>query len=187
HKAALARDPQALPPNEEHLAGLVYSLLQPCLREEKWYQLEACQPLPPPKSGPRSPYDLLLWQQGHAEGQELRLGVRFLATSNGNTTAAALRWLLEDENAPDRILLVTEERQPLSLGPEGRKRLEQLHQRGRARFQHLELSFERYAELDAFQAVVGMARAGDLELERRTGPRLALTEADVLASHRRKQ
>ena len=53
------------------------------------------------------------------------------------------------------------------------------------RFQEVALSFAEYAHLDALQAVVWLARSGDLEMELLPGQLQPLSELDVLASYQR--
>jgi hypothetical protein len=47
------------------------------------------------------------------------------------------------------------------------------------------LTFEEYADLDALQAIVGLARSGDLEIELASGPSRRVSERDVIESHHR--
>ena len=56
----------------------------------------------------------------------------------------------------------------------------------RARFEHLKIDFERYAVLDALREVIGMARSGDLEIELPPGTIRPVSDAEVVASHHRK-
>jgi hypothetical protein len=168
------RDPAALPPSEDNLGWQVYTLLQLGRQggSPDWPEVRR---LEPPKSGARSPYDLLVGLD--------TVGVRFLVAEHGNRVTPALRLLIDDADPPDRVVLVTDERQPLPLGPEGRRRLEQLRQR--ATFRHFELKFTDYGELDALHAVLAAARAGDLDIELPAGPAHLVSEADVIASYHR--
>jgi hypothetical protein len=113
--------------------------------------------------------------------------VRFAIAANGNSATASLRRLAEDPDRPERVVLVTDRRQPLPLGPRGREYLNELEQRGPARFRQVDLSFAEYAALDALQAVVGLARTGDLEVAYPSGQRRTVSAAEVIASHHRRQ
>src|SRR5260370_28395850 len=129
---------------------------------------------------------MLLWQRraGGARGQ---VGVHFLTTPNATWATAALRRRVEDPARRECVLLVTDERQPLPLGRRGREYLEELGRRGPGQFRLREIPFADYAALDALQAVVGLARSGDLEVEFPPGRRRPVSEAEVIASHHRRQ
>jgi len=180
------REPHTLPPSEDNLLGLVNELLRQCLTQADRYALAEVRLLPPRKSGTLLPYDLLVCQRRGDEGTG-QVGVRFVTAANGNSATASLRRLVEDPDRPERVLLVTDERQPLPVGPRGREYLDELEQRGPARFRHVELPFAEYAALDALQAVVGLARTGDLEVAYPPGQRRAVSAAEVCASHHRQQ
>jgi hypothetical protein len=178
--------PETLPASADHLAGLVRALLKQCLGRDG--ALADVQPQLRPRPGSPPPYDLLV-RQRRADGGERRLGVLFLVNANAVSTAAFLRRLVEDEQPPDLLLLVTDARQPLQLGATGEARgrgyLKQLQERG-AGFGHVELSFAEYADLDTLQAVVVQARAGDLEVTPPDGRTHPVSEEEVLASHHRR-
>jgi hypothetical protein len=180
------REPNTLPPSEDNLLGLVYELLRQCLGHEDQYRLLQVRTVAPLKSGARPPYDLLVGQHRGDEGPA-QVGVRFLTATNANSATTSLRRLVEDPDRPDHVLLVTDERQPLPLGPRGQEYHDELKQRGPERFREVALSFADYVALDGLQAVIGLARGGDLEVEFPTGKRRPLREADVIASHHRRQ
>src|SRR5207248_1960022 len=62
-----------------------------------------------------------------------------------------------------------------------------LRHRHREGFHHVHLAFAQYAELDALQAVVGLARSGDLELALPGGQARPVTEQEVIESHHRRR
>src|SRR5581483_706809 len=66
-----------------------------------------------------------------------------------------------------------------------REYLQELHDRGAEHFQEITLTFVEYARLDALQAVVGLARSGDLEIEWPAGQTYPVSEGEVIASHQR--
>jgi hypothetical protein len=174
--AARLRRPEELPPSDEHLEGLTARLLRRLGGRLKVERVTR------PKYGSRPPYDLRVLR-GPGE-PETCVAVRFLVAEHGKTVTAALKRLDEDSAPPDRLVLVTDSRQPLPLGPEGKKRLERLRQRGPA-FRHIELSFDDYAALDALQAVVDAARAGDVEAELPGGACHRVSDTEVLACYSR--
>jgi hypothetical protein len=176
--------PVVLPPSETHLQDLVYMLL----KQFRVAYPAAARPevhlVIQPHSGPRKPYDLEIRQRRGQNGHLLRVGMRFLVTENGNTAAAALRLLAKDAAPPDRVVLVTDEREPPPLGSKGSRWLDHL-ERVPARFRHLRLAFEDYAELDALRAVLEAAHAGQLDLELPSGQSYLVSEQDVVEAYRR--
>ncbi|MCI0456327.1 MAG: ATP-binding protein [Gemmataceae bacterium] len=171
-----------MPADEDHLLGLLETTLDQCRGGR--YALRAWHRVQHPKGGRRGPYDLILEQQT-ATGQTLRLGVRVLVAEHGRSVFAALTRIVEDEAPPGRILLVTDARQEMPFGDKGGELLEELKQRGPGGFQHVVVSREELAGLEALQAVVRLARAGDFEVEMAPGPRRAVTEDEVIASYHR--
>jgi hypothetical protein len=185
HRSGRQQAPESIPPDESSLINLLFNLLQPCAVEGNPYSLRSVRRVPVPTTGKRSPYDLLLWRVS-AGGQEVRTGARFLVAEHGKDTAIALRRLVGDPRPPGRVLLVGDARKSLPLGSKGRRRLEELEKRGPSRFLHYELPFEEYIALEALQAVIGLARSGDLEVQLAPGQTRRLTEQDVIESHHRK-
>lgn len=184
-EAERRQSPHALPPSAENLAGLVERILGQCLDQGKAYGLSKVSRPTPAKKGQRPPYDLLVHQRAGPRSKEQTTGLLFLSTASAQSVAALLRRLIEDRQPPSRVLLVTDERQPLPhLGAKGRERWEELHKR--KGFQHRELTFEEYAALDALQDVIGMAISGDLEVEWPAGQVRPVSEHEVTESHHRK-
>jgi hypothetical protein len=183
-KALRQAQPESLPPDADNLAGLVFALLEQC-----WHAggsgaiLDIDRPRPARPGQP--PLYQLAVEQGGANGQRRRTGLLFLTTSSATSTAAFLRRLLQEPQPPQRLLLVTDERRPLPMGAKGQEYLDQLGQRPDSRFQRVELSFADYADLDALQAAVGLARSGDLEIELSAGQSRRVTEREVIDSHHR--
>ena len=186
HRAQRQREPQTLPPDADNLAGLVYTLLQQCRDQDEPPAVREVRRVETPKNGPRPSYHLLVRQQ-EANGRERTTGLIFLATANANSTAACLRRLLLDAQPPERVFVITEERRPLALGPQGKKHLERLRCRSAAAFRHIEIAFTDYAGLDALQAAVRMARSGDLEVEWPPGQTRPVSEPEVIRSHQRRR
>jgi len=179
HVAQRREQPYMLAPNADNLAGLVATLLEQAVQEGG--PAAKVVRLPVPTSSRRPPYNLIVRQQDNGG----RTGLLFVATSSATAAAAALRRLVRDPDPPDRALLVTDERQPLPLAARGKEYYDELVHRGEGWLRDIELTFEQYAELDALQAVVGLARSGDLEIETADGQAVTVTEQEVIASHRR--
>jgi hypothetical protein len=186
-QAQRKQDPSSLPPDAANLAGLVRTLLWQCRPASPAANIRHRKPFAAVKSRSRPTYDVVLRHQAGKGSRETRTGLLFVVTESANSTTAFLRRAVRDKRPPERLLLVTDERRPLSLGTQGKQYLERLRQRGARRFQLIELTFAQFAALDALQAVVGMARAGDLEIEMPPGQRHRISEHEVIASHQRRR
>ena len=175
----------SLPPDAGNLAGLVETLLGQCKGDGLPYTFRGVERMKK-KGGRLPPYDLLVRERREPDGHEVTTGVLFV-TNVGLSASAALRRLLEDEKPPDHRLLVTDhERRPLKVGPQGVEYYRDLEKLGADRFEHLKIDFDQYAGLDALSEVVGMAKSGDLEVEAPRGTIRAVSDAEVVASHHRK-
>jgi hypothetical protein len=180
---AALRQPDTLPPSEDNLQRLVQQLLGHCVGYPELYALTEVLAGSARRAG-APVYDLAVYLR-RPDDQMTEVGVRFITETSATSVTASLRRMVQDGCPPDRVLLVTNERQKLPLGARGKEYLENLEQRGPKSFQQVALSFAEYAVLDALLAVVGLARAGDLEVEHPPGKRYAVTEAEVIASHHR--
>lgn len=187
HKRQRQLEPQTLPPDGDNLAGLLQALLQRCLGALPFPSLLGIDRLVRPKYGQRPPYDLVLRQQSGAAGTESRSGLLCLVVSNRTSMSAFLRRLVQDTNPPERLFVITDERRPLDPASAGREYLEKLQQRLDDRFIRVALTFDQYAELDALQATVGLAKSGDLEIELPAGRSRRVAEPEVVASHLRQK
>ena len=176
-------DPETLPPDGDNLSGLASTLLQQCLQGARPYALTGVPPLAARSSRQRPTYHLIVNQRHGSE--EVSIGVLFLTTGNATASAAALRRLLDNRKPPSRLLLVTDERRPLRLGPKGQEYLDQLRRKNPDGFQQIQLTFAQYADLDALKATAGMARSQDLEIDLPNGQTRQVTEQEVVASHHR--
>jgi hypothetical protein len=183
-KALRQAQPESLPPDADNLAGLVLALLEQCRQTGGLGAILDLDRPRPAKFGQPPLYQLAV-EQGGANGQRQRTGLLFLTTSSATSTAAFLRRLLQEPQPPQRLLLVTDERRPLPMGAKGEEYIEQLCQRPDSQFQRIELTFADYADLDALQAAVGLARSGDLEIELPAGQSRRVTEREVIESHHR--
>src|SRR5262249_55424407 len=155
--------PEALPPDADHLAGLVGALLEQCRSRGPDYAVAAVERPPAQKPGVLPTYDLLLHRR--AADRDERSWLSFIVTASGNSATGSLRRLLEGPEPPQRLFLITDQRRPLPLGSRGEDYLQELRAGAAGQFRQVELTFADCAELDALQAVVGLARSGDLEIE----------------------
>jgi hypothetical protein len=177
--------PGSLPPDAGNLAGLVESLLGHCSVDGLPYTFRGIERTRK-KTGKLPPYDLLVRERRDPDDREVKSGVSFITTV-GQSATASLRRLRDEGNAIDhRILVTDQERRPLKVGAQGAEYYRSLGQLGPRRFEHIKLDFERYARLDALQGVIGMARSGDLEIEFPRGTVRPVSEAEVVASHHRR-
>lgn len=184
HQAQREAAPQTLPPDAGNLAGLLHTLLGQCRTSEQLHALEDVEQFLAKTAGQRPTYDLMIRQRDPA-GHERRVGVVVAVATHATSATALLRRLVFDADPPERVRLIVDERRPLRFGNQGRAYLEQLRRRGPNAFRKVTLSFRQYAYLDALEAVVRMARSGDLEVEERPGRARPVTEAEVIASHHR--
>ncbi len=177
--------PGSLPPDAGNLAGLVESLLGRCSNSGLPYTFRGIERTGK-KKGKLPPYDLLVRERRDPDDREVKSGVSFI-TNVGQSATASLRRLLDKDNAIDhRILVTDQERRPLKVGAEGAEYYRSLEKLGPRKFEHIKLDFEQYARLDALQGVIGMARSGDLEIESPRGTIRPVSEAEVVASHHRR-
>jgi hypothetical protein len=175
----------SLPPDAGNLAGLVESLLAHCRGDDLPYTFRSVE-RPPKRSGRLPPYDLLVRENRPPDSRPVTTGVAFV-TNVGTSASAALRRLLQDDAPPHHRMLVTDqERRPLKVGEKGVEYYQDLVKLGTQEFEHVKLDFESYAYLDALREAIGLARSGDLEIEAPRGTIRPVTEAEVAASHHRK-
>lgn len=167
-RALLDEKPHALPPSDENLVGLSAAVLR------QWLTLRPCGLTLDAHPNEKAEGCGLILRDG--EGRA-RLGLFALVTNSGVAAAARLRRVLQAPRLPERVLLLTDERQVPKLGEAGTRYLEQLRTRN---LTEVPLSFARYAELDVLETVAGLGRTGDLEAELPDGRTHRLTEAEVL-------
>jgi hypothetical protein len=172
------RTSDVLPPDADNLTGLVFRLL------EQWRSVDpACGIRAVERSGPT--YHLLVRRGQPSADGESRLGLVFLVTGSSTSAAVTIRRLVGDTAPPERVLLITDARQPPPFAARGSAYREQLRQRGRQHYQEVPLSFGEYADLDALGTVVGLAQAGDLEIGLPAGQTRRVAAQEVVESHQR--
>lgn len=171
--------PARLPPDADNLAALTLTLLEVCLGVPG-YTLRGIE-----RARNSATYDLWVTEESPA-GELVASGLRFFTLDSPLSATNALKRLLQDESPRTHQILVTdEERRPLRPGPKGRDCLEELTKR--PRFEHVKLTFDDHAMLDALSSVLGAARVGDLDVESEPGVYRAITEDECRASLHRKR
>ena len=173
--------PDRLAPDADNLAGLVSHLLGQCLEMPDRHRLLQIEQSPAGRAKSKPDFSLVLRYHGATTG------VLLLTTGDAATAAAfALKRVAETRQRLTGCVLVTDKRRPLRLGAKGAEYRERIQEKYGPCYREYELPFNEYAALDAVQVVVGMARSGDLEVEHPRGRTHRVTEAEVIASHHRK-
>ncbi len=174
-------DPSTLSPDGHNFAGLTEQLLRPCLRRDG-YAIESVEQ-PKPKAGCKAIYDRILTAPPETPLKSIRTGLVFVTTENATSATAYLRRVKEDKAHPERVVLISDKRRPIPLGTVGQAQLKWLS--GQPWFESIVLEFDDIAMLDALRAVVGQAKAGDIELDLPDGQTHTVTESEVVDSYHR--
>jgi hypothetical protein len=185
HKALLMDKPHTLPPSADNLAGLLHTLLGQCRAPDGSLPLLGVERGRAARPTQKPPCDLVIRLPSPGQEGEVTVGVACICTDNATSTTASLRRFAPEKDCLARLLLVTEERRPLKVGPAGRECLNSLRRLGPDRFREALLSFDEYADLDALEAAVNSARSGDLEITLPGGGSRPVTAKEVIASHHR--
>ncbi len=190
--ATLRENPSQYPPNEENLLARITRVLQEFLGSGLFPSFLSVEKVES-QNGTQPTYDLVVRHRFHSNGQEMRYGLKVLVTNNGQVTAHVLRRLLEETDPPNRVFLITDQRQQLPLGPEGKRRLDTLKQKGASQFKLIELSFAENAQLEAMLSSLQLANKGPQNGDNSsaeqnggknaTGQTDSLSKKDILASH----
>jgi AAA ATPase domain len=173
--------PDNLPPSAERLAEVLCQLLEGWRRTDPAAGLAGIE-YPPLGPNRRRTYDAVLRLRTGPDGAEVRVGLVCIVTDSANRAATVLRRLVEDENRPERMWVITDARSPLPLGSRGEEYRTRLQERGQPGYRERAVSFPEHAALHALQAVVALARAGDLEVEWPAGQARRVSEDEVHAS-----
>jgi hypothetical protein len=179
-RTRLHAEPGEAPPDGDRLASLLHDLIDWGKELEGTRPLVQLQRLPSPRPGATPTYHLQLRQQ--AEVGESVTGVLVLTARSATSAAGFLRRLADNPEPLDRLVVVTDQRVGMPLGPKGREYLSRLDQRDVPELERLELTFAEVAALEALHGVVGRARSGDLEIELRPGQCRGVTAQEVRAS-----
>lgn len=172
-------NPARLPPDADNLAVLTLTLLEVCLGVPG-YTLRRIE-----RAQKSTTYDLWVTEESPV-GALVESGLTFFTLDSSGSATNALKRLKQDETPPIHQILVTdEERRPLRPGPKGREYYDELAKL--PRFEHVKLSFDDHAMLDALSSVLGAARVGDLDVESERGVYRPITEEECRASFHRKK
>lgn len=195
HRQSRLLRPEELPVDAGNVVGLLISLLQSSekaaspFRTDQYSRLEAVT-VPSAKVKKKPAFQFLVEQRLELPDDSKRtIGVTVAEAAGGNAATNMLKRILAEldaENGPAKAILIVDSREPLKLAPTGQDCLDQLKSRA-GRFSMEMLDFEQYATLDAFEAVVGLARSGDLEIMLPNGASRSITEAEAYESHHRHQ
>jgi hypothetical protein len=171
--------PETLPPDADNLSTLVLGLLAHC-RKHPQYSLVAAERCPQKQKS--RIYDLKL-RERRSDTAEVTTGVVFVTSANKTSVASVLKHLADDPSPPHhRVLVTDEERRPLPLGPKGKEHLDKLSKLGASRFEHVRLTFDEYAHLDALAGLLGSARVGDFEVDHPPGETRSVSEGEAVES-----
>lgn len=178
HKGRRLASRRSLPPSAENLEGIVGKLLKQFRDADALYDTVEVMEF---DSERKQPHDLM-FRRSLPGGSMTTTGLLFLDCPNGNTTRAALLRLLHAAPMPDKQVLVTDERKPPSIAEKGQEYLNELKRRASPPFRHLELTYAEVTELDALASMVGLAQAGDLEIEPQPGQTRQVQVREVVES-----
>jgi hypothetical protein len=172
-----------LPADAEHLACLLIAVLSHC-REDARFGIAKVESVL--QVNGRPPRHTLNIAQQFSQEAPITTGVLVLTTTKATTATATLRRVARQPPSVKRFILLTEERIGLPLASMGKSYFDKVEHRFAPHFHHLRLTTREYAYWQALETVIREARAGDLEIPRRSGEGLPVNEAEVIASHHRR-
>ena len=195
HRQSRMLRPEELPVDAGNVVGLLTTLLNICgkagspFRTEQYGRFGGIV-VSSAKSRKKPAFQLVVEHFPDApQGIRRTIGVTVADASSGLVATNMLKRILaefEGPNGPDRAILIVDDREPLQLAGAGQSCLEKLKSLN-SRFSIEILGFEQYATLDAFEAVVGLARSGDLEVVLPDGISRPIHETEVYESNHRNQ
>ena len=165
-------NPGALPPDGDNIAALLRRALELCAGHEG-NDIEAV--LAPPRMRGGSPYAFLIQRHGRAQPD----AVAVVATTRSATSTRLIGLMARDTTHRSKVLVTDEERRPIKVSTTTEDHLFRL--RTESDFLRIKLSFEQHAQLDAIVQILGLARAGDIEVDLPEGT-VGLDEQDALAA-----
>lgn len=195
HRQSRLLRPEELPVDAGNVAGLLTSILKSCESaslpfKTGFYSQFGAIIVSTSKSRTKPAFQFLIEQwSGGPSNHKNTIGVAIAEASSGNAATNLLKRMiaeLDGSTGPDQAILIVDSRDPLQLADKGQACFEELKSQP-DRFTYETLDFEQYAMLDAFEAVVGMARSGDLEAVLSHGIGRPISEAEVYESHHRNQ
>lgn len=192
HRQTRLLRPEELPVDAGNVVGLLKSMLGACEGSQVPYRTEIYgrfQGLTlSKKSRTKSAFQMIVEHRSDcADGVPRKIGVAVADASTGLAATNMLKRMLDQLDGGsglNQAVLVVDGREPLKLTAKGQGYLDDLKSRS-GRFSIETLDFEQYATLDAFEGVVGLARAKDLEAVLPNGSRERISEDEVYESHHR--
>ncbi len=195
HRQSRMLRPEELPVDAGNVVGLLTTLLNICgkagspFRTDQYGRFGGIL-ISSAKSRKKPAFQLVVEHLPDSpQGIKRTTGVTVADASSGLVATNMLKRILaefEGPNGPDRSILIVDGREPLQLAGAGQSCLEKLKSFN-GRFSIEILDFDQYATLDAFEAVVGLARSGDLEAVLPDGISRPINEAEVYESLHRNQ
>ena len=172
--------------DSSQLMGLIRTAVAACSNaEEPWrstlYSSLVSQSVPAVMNRTKPTFGLIVEHIDPLSGNGLRTGVAVCDAVSGNSATNFLKRLKADVfDLPtvDRAFLIVDERRPLDLARTGSALFDFLQRQG-DRFRQFNMSIETFATLDALEAVVGLAKSGDLTSRNRDGSLSAISESQV--------
>ena len=195
HRQSRLLRPEELPVDSGNLAGLLTSILRSCEKAGLPYKNDQYSRfggivIPSAKSRTKPAFQIQIEHLAETpDGNKKIIGIAIAEASSGNAATNLLKRIISEldaPNGPDQAILIVDERDPLQLAVAGMGYLEKLKSQT-DRFSLETLDFQQYATLDAYEAVVGLARSGDLEAALPNGMGRSISEAEVYDSHHRNQ
>jgi len=173
-------DPNALLPDSDNMVGLIECLLALARQCESGSNLAE---ITEPKEGSACALRLRLET---ASGLDSEVGIAVLATQNQNRMADLLERLNAEPSPADRIVLVTDQRMPLTASDEVERALHRLRSRQDVTFQDYALTFTEHSMLDVLASVHSDALSGDVEVVFPNGRVQGVSSEEVIESYERR-
>ena len=165
-------NPGSLPPDGDNMAALLRQALELCVGHPNT-DVEAI--VAPARTRGVSPYAFVIHRRGKAQPD----AVAVVATTRSATSTRLIGLMARDTAHATKVLVTDEERRPIKITATTEDHLFRL--RSESDFLRIKLNFEQHAALDALVQILGLARAGDLEVDLPEGT-LSLDEDEALES-----
>ena len=165
-------NPGSLPPDGDNIAALMRRALELCVGHPST-DIEAIAA--PPRLRGGSPYAFVIHRRTKSQPD----AVAVVATTRSATSTRLIGLMARDDSHTTKVLVSDEERRPIKVSTTTEDHLFRL--RSECDFLRIKINFEQHASLDALVQILGLARAGDLEVDLPEGT-LALDEEEALAS-----
>jgi hypothetical protein len=168
------------------LAELLRAVLVQCRDGSPVYGVADVNRVPPLRKNQKPHYDLSILLRGGVDGPSVRVGLLALTSPRAREVVVRLRRLTRQLPAVDRFVLLTADWIGLPLRDRGAAYLTALQEHFGERFQHVELTPAEYLHLEALRTTALGSRSNDLEAPAGHGRTRFVSEAEVIASHHRR-